>query len=88
VADNLIQIVDLVVLVLTLTLIAYALMSFLPLDPWHPVRRALTDLIEPVLRPIRNLIPPVGMIDLSVMVALIALRVVGELLKAMIRSAF
>ena len=87
-ANTLIQIVDLIVLIITIILILHALMSFAPLEPWHPVRRTLAEIAEPIIRPFRNLIPPVGMFDLSIMVALIVIRILGELVKVMIRAAF
>ncbi|MGQ0603241.1 MAG: YggT family protein [Anaerolineales bacterium] len=87
-ANNLMQVVDIFVLVITIILILHALMSFAPLEPWHPVRRTLADIAEPIIRPFRNLIPAVGMFDFSIMVALIVIRVLGELLKVMINAAF
>jgi YggT family protein len=88
VATSLSLIVDVVVQVTTIILILHALMSFAPLEPWHPVRRTLADIAEPIIRPFRNLIPPVGMFDFSIMVALIVIQLAGQLLKIMIRSAF
>lgn len=87
-ATSLSLIVDVVVQVTTIILILHALMSFAPLEPWHPVRRTLADIAEPIIRPFRNLIPPVGMFDFSIMVALIVIQLAGQLLKIMIRSAF
>lgn len=87
-AAGLSTIVDGVVWTLTLVLMAHALMSFAPLDPWHPLRRTLAQLAEPIIQPFRNLIPPVGMFDFSIMVALIAIQLLGELIKVMIRAAF
>jgi YggT family protein len=88
VALFLIQIIDLAVTILTILIIVYSLMSFMPLDPWHPVRRTLTEIVEPILRPFRNLIPPVGMMDFSPLVALIVIQLLGQLLKIVIQSAF
>ncbi|MCS6910113.1 MAG: YggT family protein [Anaerolineales bacterium] len=85
---SLITIIDIIVNTVSIILILHALMSFAPLDPYHPVRRMLADIAEPIIRPFRNLIPPVGMFDFSVMVAIIVIQIGGELLKAMIRSAF
>lgn len=42
-------------------------------DALHPAARVLYDLTEPVLAPVRNLIPPVGMFDLSVLVVFLIL---------------
>jgi YggT family protein len=88
VAASLSIIVDIVVYTVTIVLILHALMSFAPLDPWHPVRRTLAQIAEPIVQPFRNLIPPVGMFDFSIMVALIVVQIAGELLKVLIRAAF
>lgn len=87
-AAGLTSIVDIIVYTLTLVLIIHALMSFAPLEPWHPLRRAIAQIAEPILQPFRGLIPPVGMFDFSIMVALIAIQLLGELIKLLIRSAF
>ncbi|MBF8281618.1 MAG: hypothetical protein HW378_533 [Anaerolineales bacterium] len=73
---------------LSIVLILHALMSFAPIEPWHPVRRFLDQIAEPIIRPFRGLIPPVGMFDFSIMVAIIVIQILGELVKVMIRSAF
>jgi YggT family protein len=73
---------------ISIVLILHALMSFAPIDPWHPVRRFLDQIAEPIIRPFRGLIPPVGMFDFSIMVAIIVIQILGELVKVMIRSAF
>jgi YggT family protein len=84
----LINLVNLIVGLITVILILNALISFAPLEPWHPVRRFLNQLAEPLLRPFRNILPPMGMLDLSPMVALIAIQILGQLLILLIRSAF
>ncbi|HUY63173.1 MAG TPA: YggT family protein [Acidimicrobiales bacterium] len=65
-------------------LVARALMSWFPLHPGSPlvaVVRTLDRLTEPVLRPIRRILPPVragGMaIDLSIIVAIFAVQIIG-----------
>lgn len=84
----LITLVNLIVGALTILLIANALISFAPLEPWHPVRRFLNQLAEPILRPFRNILPPAGMFDLSPMVALIAIQILGQLTVLLIQAAF
>jgi YggT family protein len=88
VAQYLITLVKVVVNVISVILILNALISFAPLEPWHPVRRFLNQLAEPIVRPFRNIIPPVGMFDLSVMVALIVVQLLGQVLIIMIQAAF
>jgi YggT family protein len=47
-----------------------ALLSWFNLDPYNPVSQFLYRLTEPVLDPIRRILPPVGMIDFSIIVAM------------------
>ncbi len=44
------------------------------------INRILMDLTEPVLAPLRRIIPPVGMFDLSFMVLFFALLILLQLL--------
>ena len=85
---SLLAFVTMLVNLLSIVLILHALMSFAPIEPWHPVRRFLDQIAEPIIRPFRGLIPPVGMFDFSIMVAIIVIQILGELVKVMIRSAF
>jgi YggT family protein len=57
-------------------MLARAVMSWFPIrpgTPWASVYGVLLDLTEPVLAPLRRLIPPAGMFDLSFLVCFIAL---------------
>jgi len=53
-----------------LVLLVRAVLSWFPTSPdsglW-PVHRALWSLTEPVLAPLRRVIPPLGMFDLSLL---------------------
>jgi len=55
-----------------------AILSWFPYDPnspLNPVRRVVFAVTEPVLAPFRRIIPPIGMIDISFLVAIIAVEV-------------
>jgi YggT family protein len=88
VAGYLIGLVNLLALILEILLIAYALISFTPLEPWHPVRRFLDQVVEPLLNPIRRNIPSVGVFDFSVMVALVIVWLAQQVLVTLIMAVF
>lgn len=56
-----------------------AVISWINPGTYNPVTALLHSLTEPVLRPFRSLLPPVSGIDLSPLLALIALQVVKML---------
>lgn len=55
------------------------ILSWFHLDPDHPVVRVTGALTEPVLRPIRRVLPAVAGLDLSPMVLFLLLRVIRRL---------
>lgn len=68
--------IDLYSLIVLVTVI----LSWVPLDPRNPLVTITQALTEPVLAPIRNLLPPMGGLDLSPMVLLFALQLLKNLL--------
>jgi YggT family protein/cell division inhibitor SepF len=70
----------------TFMIIGYTLLSWLPNARDSFVGVWLGKLVEPYLTPFRRIIPPIGgMIDISPIVALIALRFVAYGLDAVVR---
>ena len=59
--------------------IASILLSYF-MDPYHPVRQGVDNLVRPLLDPLRRVIPPVGMLDFSPLVLIILIQVVSRLL--------
>ncbi|MGC1730031.1 MAG: YggT family protein, partial [Steroidobacteraceae bacterium] len=62
-------------------IILYALLSLIAPGGYSPLQSVLTSLCEPVLRPIRRLIPSVAGIDLSPLWAVIAIQAILILLR-------
>lgn len=58
----------------------YALLSWVVPAGYNPAMALLGTIVEPVLRPFRRLIPPIGALDLSALWALLALGVLLRLL--------
>jgi YggT family protein len=78
--EPLVGLIDLVVNLYIVVLVARVLLPILRIDPYHPVMQAIFRLTEPVLAPIRSVLPRTGMFDLSPMVAMIILTVVQAIL--------
>ncbi|UOE92913.1 YggT family protein [Alkalihalobacillus sp. LMS39] len=68
---------SLLLLLLTLysyAIIAYILMSWFPNARESSIGQFLGSIVEPYLAPFRKIIPPLGMIDISPIVAIFALH--------------
>lgn len=77
------QILDallLVLQVLTWALVGRAILSWIDPGARWPITRILADATEPLIAPIRRVIPPIGMIDISFIVAIVLLQVLQRLL--------
>jgi len=73
------QIVNLLVRIETILIFARVLLSWFPgIPPWHPLVRALAAVTDPVLLPFRRMLPTIGGLDFSPIVAIVVLQVVGQ----------
>jgi YggT family protein len=80
-ANSILDILLWILNLLTLALVARALLSwFDPRGQWG-ITRILADLTEPIIAPIRRIVPPIGMIDISFIVAIIVIQVLERLLR-------
>ncbi len=75
-----IQGVGLLIQILAFAIFARAILSWFPIDRGGPVFQALDAITEPILDPLRRIIPPIGMIDISPMVAMFLLLFIGSAL--------
>ena len=79
-AQNFVQVFTLVYFLL---IFAYILMSWIrmPYSIWmNRIQRFLYDVVEPYLRIFRRFIPPLGPLDISPIVAILALWIVSGLI--------
>jgi YggT family protein len=68
---------------LSLVVIVYILSTWV-FPPYNEFRRAIASIVEPMLAPIRRLIPPVGMFDFSAFIFLILVQVLASILTRVI----
>ncbi len=79
--DNVVvQIVSAFFSLMILAIFIRAILSWFNLDPRNPLIQALDAITEPILDPIRRIMPRLGMIDLSPMIAIIVLAVIRQIL--------
>ena len=64
----------------SLVVLVAVILSWIPLDRRNPLVTITHALTEPVLAPIRRVIPPMSGLDLSAMILLIALQILKGLL--------
>jgi uncharacterized protein YggT (Ycf19 family) len=87
VVDQIRDFVSVFIGVYILVILVYIITSWirLPYSPWlNRVQRFLYDVCDPYLRLFRRVVPPLGPLDLSPMLAVIALVVVGQILDAIL----
>lgn len=56
---------------LSFMLIAKAILSWVSPDPYNPIVQFINMACEPIISQIRRFVPPLGMLDLSVLIALL-----------------
>jgi len=81
-----VEILSMLLNIYSYVLLARALMSWIPnLDPYNPIVQFLYQITEPVLEPIRKLIPPLGgMIDISIIVAFFGIMILQYVLMSLV----
>jgi YggT family protein len=64
----------LVILVFVSVILSYLM------DPYHPVRRGVDNIVQPMLDPIRRIVPPVGGLDFSPLVLILLIQFVARII--------
>jgi YggT family protein len=54
------------------------------MDPDHPIRRGVDNIVGPMLSPIRRVVPPVGMLDFSPLVLILLIQLIRSLLVSLL----
>jgi YggT family protein len=69
-------------LIMQFAIVGRAILSWFDRSQSNPVSQFLIQLTEPIVAPIRAILPPMGMIDLSPLVAIIVLLILRTMLIA------
>lgn len=66
--------------ILGFAILVRSLLSWFPVDPNGPVVQLVAAITDPILEPLRRVIPPIGMIDFTPLIAMVALfAIAGQL---------
>jgi len=84
----LINFVDILFEVLSLAILVRVLLSWVRVDPYNRFVQLLYQVTEPVLAPIRRIIPPIGMIDVTPIAALIILQILRQVFVSTLVAIF
>jgi YggT family protein len=69
-------VVNATIRILILAVFIYVLLRYF-MDPNHPVITTLGRIVEPLLTPIKKHVPPIGGLDLSPLILMIGLQILG-----------
>lgn len=71
----------------SLVILMRVLMSWVNIDPYSPIAKFLYDVTEPVMAPVRNLLPPAGGFDFSPIIVLIGIQLIASVIAQAFISA-
>ena len=80
IGDSLVQVLSSMLRLFSLMVVIYALLSWIIADPRHPLYRFLQSMVEPVLNPIRKILPPIAGFDISIVVLLMGIEMLRSFL--------
>jgi YggT family protein len=83
--STLIILINLIEWILILLVFVSVILSYF-MDPFHPVRRGVDRIVEPMLAPIRRIVPLLGMLDFSPLILIILIQLVSSVLVRVLLS--
>jgi YggT family protein len=73
------NIINFIANLLIILVIVDSVLSFI-LSPFHPVRATVDRIVNPLLAPIRRIVPLVGMLDLSPLIFIVLIEILSSIL--------
>ena len=80
-----VQLINIIAQLITLLVLVQVALSYF-MSPYHPVRQSIDSLVEPLLAPIRRIMPQTGMLDFSPLILIILVQIVARLLGGLLGS--
>lgn len=75
--------IETIIIVIKQTLLLLILLKVLLsyfMDPFHPFRQSIDRLVEPLLKPIRQIVPSFGRFDFSTVILMILIDILARVL--------
>jgi len=79
------RIINYIVQLVTLVVIVKVFLSYF-MSPYHPLRYNLDRIVDPLLNPIRKIIPSIGMLDLSPIILIVIVQLLGRIIISILYS--
>ena len=64
--------------ILSIAIFARAILSWFVRDPRNPLVELLDQITEPILAPLRRVVPRIGLVDITPLVAIILLQFLAQ----------
>jgi YggT family protein len=77
--DIFLRLIELFCGLLAFIIFLRAILSWFPISPYNPIVVFLNQITEPFLAPLRRVIPRIGMVDITPMVAILILLLTAAL---------
>lgn len=77
------MLIETIIIVIKQTLLLLILLKVLLsyfMDPFHPFRQSIDRLVEPLLKPIRQIVPSFGRFDFSTVILMILIDILARVL--------
>ncbi len=81
---SVVALIGVLVNIFTILIIVHVVLTWV-LSPYHPLREMLDRIVEPLLLPIRRVLPYMGGLDFSPFILLLIIQLLGQLLIGLLR---
>ena len=76
----LITFVNILFTALNVAILARVVLSWINANPYSPIVSLINQITDPIIEPLRRIVPPIGMIDVTPLLALLLLQGLRQLL--------
>ncbi len=82
-----VYLINIIVQLITILVIVKIFLSYF-MSPYHPLRMNMDRIVDPLLKPIQRIVPPLGMIDFSPLILIVLVQLLGRILINILLSVF